>query len=171
MHRAGKPMTLAEWDGFIRGLSLSATPDRGALWSKLDPVNGPTSARHLAQAQGKITLEMKLDGTTFNQVYAAQFGSSQNATTAQIWRWVSQRFVSGLRGHVTAYVDRPLLFGSLKSGAEVDALRSSPVFATEMWDLISIMRGNVGITGFLVYDVKTNRDFFISREVAKAPIQ
>lgn len=139
--------TIEEWAFFIEALKLRRPPpNRGMLWSKV----GETRARELASKNNLTCLEMLLDETEFLRVYREQFGNTQDATTAQIWKLISEKYARNLEGSVAAFIDDPAVIKAVHDN-------KPPQFVNEIWEIISVMERSPSISQVRVYDGRPGR--------------
>ena len=174
---------LARWRHFIDAIKFKVPRNRGMLWSKLgDPLN----AERMARQKGLTCLELELKKNGFFTLYEREFGKTQNAITAKIWKWVSERYVQSLEGKVIGYVHRGKHFGHINKSAEkaakaagkdADAIydfkkiinADDPVIVHEVKEISDILLKNPKITEVLLIDVETGEAFgYRTREVLES---
>ncbi len=96
---------LGRWTRYINSIKFDIPRDQGMLWTKLG-----AEAQLIARNEKLYTLEMQLKKNGFQKLYDQEFGKTQNSTTAEIWELISKKYVSSLKGRVTAYIDAPRHF-------------------------------------------------------------
>ncbi len=152
------------WTAYIQSLDLGVPANCGALWSKLfdgplPPNAQPSSlsdgdvATALAAQHGRFTLESKLAATDFWKRYRAEFPAVNgkpvwNARTQGIWKMLSEKFASGLRGHVVAYVDSIEVINAFNRG-------EPPILSNELRAIRARMSQNRNITRVTFQDIWT----------------
>lgn len=143
---------LADWEAYIRAIELKPEPNKGMLWSKIGEARALAMGEHL-----KLTcMEKLLNENGFLPAYKEVFGSPgiQNATTEQIWRWMSVKYAQSLRGRVIAIVDDAELAQAIKT-ASIKPVRDltpgemaidRPIFLNELMEITTVMEKNPNIS-------------------------
>jgi hypothetical protein len=156
--------TRAGWMAYIGKLKFSVPNGKAILWSQ----TGAGQAEAIARGKGLVSLEMLLKEEGFLDLYARQFGTTQSALTADIWRAVSRRYAASLEGKVTAFVHERKLAGELASRMEPMLQPGqkgiNPVLVDEIEEIAEIMRNNGKITSVEMIDVSSGRTWLMLRE-------
>jgi hypothetical protein len=167
---------LARWTRFIEAIEFRVPRDNGMLWSKL---GGSANAMAKAQQKGLTCLEMELEKNGFFEIYKREFGGTENAITAEIWKMVSKRYVRSLEGRVTGYVHRASHFKHINESAKTAARAAGvdlkdesafhqikklinpndPVLVAEEADISELLLTNPKITELQLIDVETGEVF------------
>lgn len=172
--------SLDEWTAYIQAMKLEPPPaNKGMLWSRI----GADRAKTEAGKRGLVTLEMQLEKNGFLQAYAEVFGQSvraaTEATTRQIWKMLSEKYASTLRGSVIALVDDASLakairespvkpIKDLKPGEP--AIIKAPQLTNELMEISSVMEKNPNISAVMVRDI-SNPDVTIKMMTREIVLQ
>jgi hypothetical protein len=164
------------WERLISALRLPTEPDKGALWSKI----GAERAKEIASLRGRTTLEHTEGYTAFEAVFAREFGSQQDAMTAELWEKVSRRFAQGLQGRVEAYTDLGQLYRGVQNAQlaarfsperlSPEELRLLPQFTAELEEISELMLKNDRISAVTVFDVAPDGQLHMTHRMERGNV-
>ena len=102
-----------------------------------------------------------LDKVGFTKQYEKEFGSAKSLVTYRIWERVSTRYVSALKGKVTAYVDAKALDTAILDSNEhilaplEGGKPGTRILVAELQRIADIMEQNGSIRSVELIDVRT----------------
>ena len=169
-----------QWSHYIDTLHLPPPgADRGVLWSRVH--SGQDIAAKLAQRDGKVTLEMTLSASKFQDRFNLAFaqlkdllGDSQQVADEiwehfgrRVWEKASLKYTQGLSGRVTAYVRFRGGRGIEQvSGAyEKAAKTTDPILFDELETVAEAMAQNARITSVQLIDQVTGEVKIMERNM------